>query len=87
MPSGEPTPVPALLDEREQAVMDHISLAMQGIKELGLRRGDDGELVNGGELVAAVHVLQSFVIQHMLQRVAPGHWGNWFDVDRSLREG
>jgi hypothetical protein len=64
-------PALAVLDEREQAVMDDILSAMRGIQSLGLR-------TNQTELAMAVHVLQGFVIQHMLQRIAPGHWGAWF---------
>lgn len=63
----------AALNEQEQAVMDHILAAMQGIYDLGLKPD-----TNSSELASAVHVLQAFVIQHMLQRVAPGHWGEWY---------
>jgi hypothetical protein len=65
----------AHLDAREQAVMDHILSAMRGIEDLGLR-------CNETELTVHVHGLQSFVIQHMLQRIAPGEWGSWFDDDQ-----
>lgn len=61
-----------LLNDDEQAVMDHILAAMNGIQALGLR-------ANSSELAQAVHVLQSYVIQHMLQRLEPDHWGNWFE--------
>lgn len=62
-----------VLNADEQAVMDHILAAMQGIQDLGLR-------TNHAELAQAVHVLQQFVILHMLQRLAPEAWGNWFEV-------
>lgn len=65
-----------VLDDAEQAVMDHILAAMQGIQDLGLR-------LNQAELAQAVHVLQSFVIQHMLQRLAPDHWGEWFQLPKA----
>jgi hypothetical protein len=67
------TSEPAVLNAEEQAVMDHILAAMQGIYDLGLKPD-----TNSSELSSAVHVLQSFVILHMLQRVAPGHWGEWY---------
>ena len=54
--------------------MDAIGDAMGRIHDLGLR-------ANGGELAAAVHVLQGFVVQHMLQRVEPDKWGNWFALE------
>jgi hypothetical protein len=71
--AGPPSPVlaPPELDAEEQLVMDHILEAMDGIQRLGLK-------TNQNELAAAVHVLQGFVIQHMLQRLAPGHWGAWY---------
>lgn len=34
---------------------------------------------NHGELAAATHVLQGFVIQHMLSRLAP-EWGSWWEA-------
>jgi hypothetical protein len=62
----------AVLDADEQTVMDHIVAAFNGIQELGLN-------TNTGELAQATHVLQGFVIQHMLERVAPEEWGRrWF---------
>lgn len=64
-----------VLSDDERAVMDHIGAAMQGILDLGLTDTSTNLRV---ELAAAVHVLQTFVVQHMLQRVAPGDWGQWF---------
>jgi hypothetical protein len=37
---------------------------------------------NKGELAAAVHVLQGFVIQHMLRRLASAHWSAWYASQR-----
>ncbi len=34
---------------------------------------------NAGEVAQALHVLQGFAVQHMLQRLAPGSWGNWYE--------
>lgn len=65
----------AALNPNEQAVMDHILAAMQGIQEWGLR-------ANSTELAMAVHGLQAFVIQHMLQRLNPDAWGRWYDDAR-----
>jgi hypothetical protein len=33
---------------------------------------------NLSEMTSAIHVLQGFVIQHMLHRCMPGEWGTWF---------
>lgn len=60
------------LDAAEQAVMDHILAAMHGVEDLGLQ-------ANQAELAIHVHGLQAFVIQHMLQRLAPGQRGAWFE--------
>lgn len=56
--------------------MDCIGRAMGGILDLGLRKDTDNLRV---ELAAAVHALQAFPIQHMLQRLAPECWGKWFN--------
>jgi hypothetical protein len=32
---------------------------------------------NSAELASAVHVLQGFIVQHMLHRLAPEHWSAW----------
>lgn len=59
--------------DEEQEIMDHILAAMQGIQDLGLR-------ANETELAIHVHGLQSFPIQHMLQRIGGAeNWGQWFD--------
>lgn len=31
------------------------------------------------EFLAAFHVLQGFVISHMLQRLEPDNWGQWYE--------
>jgi hypothetical protein len=61
-----------ILDQEEQAVMDAILAAMEGIKAMGL-------IANEGELAHHVHGLQGFVIQHMLQRLSPEKWGTWYE--------
>lgn len=62
-----------MFNDEEQAINDHILAAMNGIRALGLR-------ANETELVIHVHGLQSFVIQHLLQRLGePGHWGAWYE--------
>lgn len=70
------------LNMQEQRVMDSILAAHQGILDLGL-------LTNESELAQATHVLQSFVIQHMLERLAPDAWSVWFNdamCDKRTRE-
>lgn len=62
-------------NEEEDEVSGAILFIMQRIvSDWGLR-------VNIDELGAAVHVLQSFVIQHMLIRLSPpGKWGMWYET-------
>lgn len=60
-------------NDAEQAIADQILAVMKAIQDLGLR-------ANEYELVVAVHGLQAFVIQHMLQRLNPGEFGNWYEA-------
>lgn len=63
------------LDEEEQQAMDDLLACMGRITSWGL----DPDARNlPVELAAAVHVIQGFIIQRMLQRVAPGEWGRWY---------
>lgn len=61
------------LNDLEQEAMDGLLDAMRIIVE-------DFKLKNNrGELTAAVHVIQGFIIQHMLARLAPNQWSPaWF---------
>ena len=61
-----------VLDADEQEAMDHLLAFM----EIVSRRWQLA--ANSGELTAAIHVLQGFVIQHMLTRLEPGEWGDWW---------
>ena len=63
-----PRAVPNL---EEQEVLNHILAAMEKIESWGLA-------VNTQELTVAVHTLQGFVIAHMLHRIEPRIWSNWF---------
>lgn len=59
-------------DESEREALDAILFAFTRItKDWRIR-------TNTTELAAAVHVLQGFVIQHMLSRLAPEQWGSWW---------
>ena len=66
-----PELAPPVLDEREAELLRKLDEVMGGIKDWGL-------VANHDELGAAVHVLQGFIIQHMLHRVAPEHWNSWY---------
>jgi hypothetical protein len=60
-----------VLNKEEQEVMDDILKVMAGIRQkLGMK-------ANTTEIVGAIHVLQGFVIQHMLHRIAPERWSGW----------
>jgi hypothetical protein len=64
IPDGE-------LDPEERETMDLLLAFMRQLDDWGLR-------VNQGEMTAAIHVLQSFVVQHMLERIAPQAWASWY---------
>jgi hypothetical protein len=67
---GVTGPVRARLDDEEQAAMDDLLAFMDKIQAMGIT-------ANWAELGAAVHVLQGFVIQHMLHRLEPEVWPSW----------
>ena len=60
-----------MMDEREKDAMRKIGDVHQAILGLGLQ-------VNQQELVCAIHVLQGFVIQRMLQRINPEEFAGWW---------
>lgn len=60
-----------ILDDEEKEALAHIHAYMRTVNEWGLS-------ANRTEMIAAVHALQSFVIQHMLHRVEPAEWSNWY---------
>ncbi len=64
-----------VLNEAEQEAMDKVAAAYSAVLEI------DGERlrVNAGEIVGAVHVLQSAVVQHALHRLDPENWSAWYD--------
>lgn len=64
----------AALNQTEQAAMDALLQAYNLILDWGLR-------ANSGELTSAVHVIQGFITQHMLQRISPEQWGKWFTAE------
>lgn len=68
MPDNAPA-----LDADEHEVIELINGAMGRINGWGLQH-------NHAELVQAVHVMQGFVVQHMLQRLNPSYWGQWYDL-------
>jgi len=61
----------ARLNETEQAAMDDLLAAADTILSWELK-------ANHEELTAAIHVIQGFIVQHMLQRIAPEAWGHWY---------
>lgn len=63
------------MDEEEQAAMSDLLRAYNRIlKEWRLEQND-------AELAAAVHVIQGFIVQHMLNRLNPSHWSSWYATD------
>jgi hypothetical protein len=80
----------ATLTPGEQRASDTILEAMSAIRNI---EEDDTEplddrrrlTANGNELVDAVHVLQSFVKQHVLHRINPDDWSDWWESENSMR--
>jgi hypothetical protein len=60
-----------VLDAEEQAAMDGLLDVMSTITQKW------GMSQNGAELGAAIHVIQGFIVQHMLHRLAPEEWSAW----------
>jgi hypothetical protein len=69
MPS-EPA-VPVAFNDEEQAAMDDLMAFTEKVRTWG-------DNVNAREMVAAVHVLQGFVVQRMLHRLNPAEWSDWY---------
>ena len=60
-------------DERQ--AMDHLMAYMKIVEA-------DWKLkFNHDELRPAIHVLQGFIVQHMLHRLNPAGWSNWYEAD------
>lgn len=61
----------AKFDATEREASDHIIDAMNIIKSWGLE-------ANHGELEAAIHVVQGFIIARMLTRANPDEFNSWY---------
>lgn len=61
-----------VLNEEEQEAMDKLREAMNIIWGWGLRgyRPD---------LESARHLIQSYITHHMLERLAPAYWPDWYE--------
>jgi len=60
------------LDDDERMLMEQqIEIYRHLTEDWGLR-------ANVTELAAAVHVIQGFIVQHMLGRLAPDDWAGWY---------
>lgn len=62
---------------KEKLAIVKILVAHNSILELGDKRLQ----YNNGELSQAIHVLQSFVKQHVLNRLDPEEWSDWWGDD------
>ena len=60
----------------EEAVASELLVQFQQIVT-----GDWSLRVNDSEFHGALHILQSFIVQHMLQRQEPEHWAIWYDEE------
>lgn len=63
-----------LQNDEERTAFKTLGQVHKQILDWGLR-------VNQAELSQAIHVLQGFIIQHMLERIAPDEFGsNWYGI-------
>lgn len=63
-------------NESEEMANKHIMDFMKIVHE-------EWQLIgNHEELASAVHVLQGFIIQHMLSRIDSDKWGNWYGEEK-----
>lgn len=65
------------LNDEEREAMRGLLRFMAVVRVWGL-------LANGGELIGAVHVLQGFIVQHMLRRLGGDRWSLWFADQRDV---
>ena len=62
----------SLINAEERQVLNLLQAFMDKVVD------DWGLSANFSELTSAIHVLQGFVVQHMLERVEPKEWSLWF---------
>lgn len=66
------------LTAREAEAQELILKAFEAIKNLGKDDGNSTLVYNNAELAQAVHVLQSFLKQKVLNRLMPEEFSNWW---------
>jgi hypothetical protein len=59
------------LDSEEQKAMNHLIAFAEVVKGWGLS-------ANQQEMTQGLHVLQGFIVQHMLYRLNPAGWSDWY---------
>ena len=59
------------LTPEERRAMDATVEVLDALHDMGVKYNLD-------ELTAAIHVLQGFVKQHVLNRLDPAYWSDWF---------
>jgi hypothetical protein len=63
---------PYLLTEEEEAAVEHLLAFMEIVKD------EWGLFANHDQLVLGMHLLQQFVQQHVLHRLDPDNWSDWY---------
>lgn len=58
---------------------DEERLANESLLDAVSRIQGWGLKANHAELVQATHVIQGFIVQHMLQRLNPDAFGRWYE--------
>ena len=71
------------MNDEEKKVMRLITEAMSIIVNDWQMKKDTNL---GTELTIAVHAMQGFVVQHMLQRTEPDKWGEWYDMPKQTSQ-
>jgi len=79
----------ATLTPGEKRASDAILTAMDAIKDIEKDANPDPNArrklyYNTEELAQGVHVLQSFVKQHVLHRIDPQQWSDWWESQKSV---
>jgi hypothetical protein len=79
----------AALTPGEKRASDAILAAMDAIRNIEEDTNPDPKArrklyYNTEELAQGVHVLQSFVKQHVLHRIDPQEWSDWWESQESV---
>ena len=75
----EQTPLLGPVDEKTVTLIGDEAKAMDHLLKAAGIIFDWKPKGNYEELGTAIHVMQGFIIQHMLHRLNPRHWNSWYE--------